>query len=170
MLISFLSFISFLLISNKLFANPIACPVCAVAIVGGLSISRMLGVSDMIIGVWVGAILLAISQWTVYFFEKRKIKNLFVSFLCYILSYSLIIPLYFGSSPDIIYNLNRFCGVDAFLLSILIGSAVLFASVKLYNFMKETNGGKPHFQFEKVVLPISSLILTSLILYIITKA
>jgi hypothetical protein len=60
--------------------------------------------------------------------------------------------------------------VDSFLFSIAIGGLVLFSGVKLYNFLKIKNGGKPHFQFEKVVLPISLITITSLLFYLFTKA
>lgn len=153
----------------KLFASPLACPVCAVAIAGGLGISRMLGVSDAVIGIWVGAALFALSQWTVYFFEKKNIKNVIVKILCYVCWYAMIIPLYLGKEPSIIFNLNTILGIDEFLLSVAIGTLTLFASAKLYRYMKNKNSGKPHFSFEKVALPISSLFIVSLILFFITK-
>ena len=152
-------FISIFAFSSMAFANPIACAVCTVAIAGCLGISRLLGVPDMVVGVWVGAILLAISQWSVYYFEKKNKKTWWIVALCYIFSYSLILPLYFGKNPTMIFNLTRFCGVDSFLISIFIGSIVLYTSSKIYSLMKVKNGGKPHFQFEKVILPISSLCL-----------
>ena len=164
-----ISFFVFLVLSSKLFANPLACPVCAIAIVGGLGISRMLGVSDAVIGVWIGAGLFALSQWTVYFFEKKNINNIIVKILCYVCWYSSIIPLYLSETPKIVFNLNRIMWVDSFLLSIIIGTLTLFASAKLYYFMKEKNNNKAHFPFEKVVLPIFSLLVVSFIFFLITK-
>ena len=166
--ILFLNFFFFGILSTT-YANPLACPVCAVAIAGGLGISRALGVDDSVVGVWLGAILLALSQWTAYFFEKKNIKNIFVKILCYACWYATIIPLYLGPTPKIIFNTNKIIGIDGFLLSILAGSLTLFTSVKVYRFMKEKNG-KPHFPYEKVVLPIVSLFVVSFMFYLITKA
>ena len=160
----------FLLIIAEVHANPVACAFCTVAIAGGLGISRMLGVDDMVIGVWVGAALLTLSQWTIYYFEKKNINNIFVKILSYIGWYSLIIPLYLGKNPNIIFNLNRVIGIDSFVFSIIIGTLVLLGSSKLYYFMKEKNGGKPHFPFEKVALPVCSLLIVSLIFYITTRS
>lgn len=157
----------FCFLSNS-YANPLACPVCAVAIAGGLGISRTLGVDDSIIGIWLGAILLALSQWTAYFFEKKNIKNIFIRILCYVGWYSMIIPLYLGNSPKIIFNLNKIVGIDSFLLSIIVGSLTLFLSIKTYRIMKEKNG-KPHFPYEKVVFPVVSLFVMSFIFYLIIK-
>lgn len=159
-----------LLLPVKSFANPLACAVCTVAIAGGLGISRMLGVNDMVIGVWVGAILLAFSQWTAYWLETKNIKNIWVKILCYLGWYALIIPLYLGKEPNIIFNFDRVLGIDSFVFSIIIGSLVLLGSVKLYHFMKEKNKGKPHFPFEKVVLPFASLMIASLLFYLTTRA
>jgi len=164
-----ISFLCILFLSTKSFANPLACPVCTVAIAGGLGISRMLGVDDTVIGVWVGAAMFALSQWTVYYFEKKNINNVFVKVLCYVGWYSLIIPLYLGETPSIVFNLRTILGIDSFIFSIIAGSLVLFGSAKLYYYMKRKNGDKPHFPFEKVVLPIVSLIITSLIFFLITR-
>ena len=163
------SLLFILFFSFNSFANPLACPVCTVVIAGGLGISRMLGVDDMVIGVWVGAGLLALAQWTVYYFEKKNIKNILIKVLCYIGWYSLIIPLYLGNNPSIVFNLKTMFGIDSFIFSVIIGSLVLFCSVKLYYYMKEKNGGKPHFPYEKVVLPIISLFLSSFIFFLITN-
>ena len=43
----------------------------------------------------------------------------------------------------------------------LLGAAVLTYSSVFYQWMKAKNGGHAHFPFEKVVLPIAALALTS---------
>jgi hypothetical protein len=147
---------------TNVYANPIACAVCTFAIASGLGVSRMLGVTDTVIGVWVGTMLFALSQWTVEWLSKKNIKNKWISVLCYLLWFATIIPLYTGEIPNIIFNANTILGIDSFIFSIISGIAVLVGSIKLYRYMK-TKNGKPHFPFEKVVLPISSLIFASLI-------
>lgn len=159
-------FVLFLILISNSYANPLACPICTVVIVGGLGISRLLGVDDTVVGVWVGAIIPALAQWTVYYFEKKNIKNILVKILSYVGWYSLLIPLYLGKDPSIIFNLKTILGIDSFIFSIIVGSLSLFGSVKLYYFMKEKNGGMPHFPFEKVVLPFISLLLVSVIFYL----
>ncbi len=155
---------------SNVYAAPAACPVCAVAIAGGLGISRALGVADAVIGVWLGAGLLALSQWTVYLFKKRNIKNIYVQILCYVCWYAMIIPVYLGITPSIIFNLNRILGIDSFLFSIIAGTLTLLGTSLLYKKMRQKNGGHAHFPFEKVVLPIVALIIVSFIFYLITKA
>lgn len=151
-----------LLLSAEANSTPIACPVCAVAIASGLGLSRALGVKDAVVGVWVGALLLAISHGCVIFLRKKNIKNIMLELLVYVITYSLILPMYIGKTSAIVFNLDRIFGIDKFLFSIAAGSIVLFASSKLYFFMKEKNG-KPHFPYEKVVLPVTSLLVISIL-------
>lgn len=158
----------FVFISNTAFANPLACSLCTFAIASGLGLAKYLGVDDTVVGVWVGAALLAMSQWTVYFLEKKKWKNKITVALTYILWYVIIIPLYLGKNPNIIFNQRTILFIDSFLFSVLCGSLSLFVGVELYRYMKEKNG-KPHFPFEKVVLPIVLITLVSCIFYLITR-
>ena len=156
-------YLSLLIIPNNLSATPLACPVCAVAIASGLGLSRTFGVKDGVIGIWAGALLLAISQGCVTFLRKKNIKNIFLDLLIYALTYCLIIPMYIGEKAPIVFNLETIFGIDKFLFSIIIGSITLFISSKSYYYMKEKNG-KPHFPYEKVALPIVSLLLVSILL------
>ena len=152
----------FLLLPINLSATPIACPVCAVAIASGLGLSRTLGVKDAVVGVWAGALLLALSHGCVTFLKRKNIKNIMLEVLIYIFTYSLVLPMYVGKKAAIVFNLDKIFGIDKFLFSIIIGSIVLFASSKLYFYMKEKNG-KPHFLYEKVVLPVTSLLVVSIL-------
>lgn len=154
----------YLLGLKNLLANPVVCPVCAVAIVSGFGLSRMLGVSDNVVGVWFGAILLAMSSGIVIFLrKKRNINNKFLTLLIYVLDYSLILPVYMGANPKITFNANKILFIDSFLFSIILGSLVLFLTSKLYYHMKNKNG-HAHFPFEKVILPIVMLIIVSIII------
>ncbi|MDR0423394.1 MAG: hypothetical protein LBH46_02275 [Rickettsiales bacterium] len=143
-------------------ANPLACAVCTIAIAGGLGIAKKLGVSEASVGVWVGAMLFALSQWTVEFLIKKNIKNKYIHYLMYPLWFCTVIPLYLGETPSIIFGIDTFMGIDTFLFSLLSGIVVLVGSIKYYRYLK-TKNGKPHFKFEKVVLPILSLVLISVI-------
>lgn len=157
-------FISFLFLVLPIQANstPIACPVCAVAIASGLGLSRTLGVKDVVVGVWAGALLLALSHGCVIFIRKKNIKNIIFEILIYVATYSLILPMYIGEKAATVFNLDKIFGIDKFLFSIIVGSVVLFASSKLYFSMKEKSG-KPHFPYEKVVLPVTSLLAISIL-------
>ena len=89
-----------------------------------------------------------------------------LNILIYMLDYCMLIPLYVGKTPQLIFNAKKILFIDEFLFSVLSGSLVLFGSSKLYYYMKNKNG-KPHFPFEKVVLPIANLIVLSIVFSII---
>ena len=112
-------------------------------------------------GIWLGALLLVISSGLVLLLKKKNINNIFLNILIYILDYCMLIPLYIGEVPQLIFNAKTILFIDEFLFSVLSGSLMLFASSKLYYYMKNKNG-KPHFPFEKVVLPIVNLIVLSI--------
>ena len=57
-----------------------------------------------------------------------------------------------------------FLYIDTFLLSALIGAFLYIASQKLYQYMKNKNGGHAHFPFEKAVFPVVLLFAASVIL------
>ncbi|MDR2527383.1 MAG: hypothetical protein LBC92_05930 [Rickettsiales bacterium] len=144
-------------------ASPLPCAVCAVAIAGGLSVARAFGVNDASIGIWTGAMLFSLSKWTIIWLEKKNIKNLWSKILTYLLWFGSLTFLYIGEKPNIIFWQYTMLWIDSFLLSVIVGMCVLIASLKSYYYMKEKNNGRPHFQFEKVVLPITSLMLVSII-------
>ncbi|MDR2778032.1 MAG: hypothetical protein LBB13_00795 [Rickettsiales bacterium] len=144
-------------------AGAIVCPLCTVAIASGLGISKLLGVSDGVVAVWFGAMLFATCQMTITFFRKKGIDKPLLRWLTYILTYCSVIPLYLGKNPVLLFNLKRVVGVDEFIFFTTAGSLTLLSSSKFYQWLKEKNG-RPHFPFEKVVLPIAALVIFSIIL------
>src|SRR5574344_1220287 len=48
------------------------CPVCGVAVVGGLEISRLLGIDDAVTGLWIGAIRVILIEWTNEYLKKKR--------------------------------------------------------------------------------------------------
>ena len=147
----------------KVFANPVLCPVCTFAVAGGLGLARWLGVCNGVIGVWIGAALLAFSQWTVYFFEKRNLKQWWIKVLCYVGWYSTIIPLYMGKKPSLCFNCYTILGIDIFIFSVICGSLAAVAGGLLYEYLKKKNNGKAHFPYEKVVMPVVLILAVSLL-------
>lgn len=141
-------------------ANP-ACAVCTVAIGASLEVARRLGVSDAVVGLWAGALLTLLGYWTIKFFDKKGWyfwgRNAFLI----LLSVSMIGFIYLGDIP---YSPIWICGflyIDPVLFGALLGMIVFIGVEKLYDWMKKKNGGKAHFPFEKVVLPVVVLGLIS---------
>ncbi len=144
------------------------CPVCTVAAVGGLGLTRWIGIDDTVSGIWLGGITVAVSIWTFEWLEKKKWIFPYHRAIVTLGYYALLVaPLYFY---DIIgHPLNKFIGVDKILLGVIFGSAFFYGAGYLYQWMKKNNNNKPHFPYEKVVLPIFTLIILSVIFYFLTK-
>lgn len=139
------------------------CPVCTIAVSAGLGLSRWLGVSDLISGVWVGALIISLIAITITWLKKRNIKFPFYKLIIIFLYYFLTIgPLYWTHIIGQPYN--RFCGMDKLLFGIITGT-VIFLIAEGVNYRLKKKYGKVFFPFQKVAIPVIFLIITSLILY-----
>lgn len=147
------------------------CPVCVIAVGAGLGLSEYLGIDDTIAGLWIGGLIVSMIIWNINWFNKKKWlfgnKEL-RDILLIILYYALIIwPL---MNKGIIGNpYNMLWGLDKLLLSIVIGSLAFVLTNLLYNYLKKKNNNHAYFPFQKVVMPISTLLILSLVFYFITK-
>jgi len=145
------------------------CPVCTVAAASAVGLSRWLGVDDTISGLWLGALTVSMIGWTINWLGKKVIKKWYYNILVAIIFYILIlIP--FGRTDIISFHpANMLWGMDKILLGIIIGSVFFLLSHTGYLLMKEKNGGHAHFPFEKIVIPVGTLIILTIIFYYITK-
>ncbi len=144
-------------------ANP-ACPICTVAIGAALPITRRMGVPDAVVGVWVGAFLAIMGYWIIKFMDGRGWRFAGRNALVLALSVATIGFAYVGTvtySPCLYFGFIR---IDPLLLGTLIGAALFIMTEKLYDWMKEKNGGHAHFPFEKVALPVIALAIASWVL------
>lgn len=145
------------------------CPVCTVTVVAGLGLSRLLGIDDAIVSIWIGAFILSFSFVTVNWIEKkwpklRSIYNIWVTaLLMYLLS---LVPLKLNGSIGL--PLNKLWGMDKILLGMVTGSLVF-----LFGIWADKKGrkvkGKQFFPYQKVVFPVICLILASIVMFIITS-
>jgi hypothetical protein len=158
--------VSGLFLANVVLAQ--VCPVCVVAIGAGLGLSRWLKIDDVVSSVWIGAFMVALTSWTLSFMKKKGWNftddGIVVTLAYLVLTY---IPLYYAG---IIGNpLNTIFGIDKIIFGSVAGSAMLFLANWLHSYLKKKNKGKSFFQYQRVVMPVAILILTSGIFYIIIK-
>lgn len=142
----------------------IICPVCTIGIGIGLGLSRYLGVSDLISGLWAGGLIMSLIFWTINWLDKRKIKflgrKILIIFLYYFLTFYPLFQLKIIGHPD-----NKIWQIDKLIVGIIIGSVVLIFSFLLDKFLRLKNNNQKLFTGQKVIISISLLIITSLILY-----
>lgn len=144
------------------------CPLCAIAVGAGVGFSKWLGIDDSITGIWMGALIMSLVLWTVNFLNKHNIKFMFRKLLVAAVYY---VPLiwYLHYKEFIGHPENTLWGMDKLLLGMTIGSILFIISICLYQALKERNNGHAWFPFQKIVMPVSILLITSGIFYLITK-
>jgi hypothetical protein len=160
------------------------CPVCTVAVVAGLEISRMLGVDDIITSIWIGGLILSASFWTIDWIEKSKFRDKIYKHICKIkcgmtenqalkfwiilLMYVLVfVPLLFTHTVGIARN--SLWGMDKIVLGTVIGSVMFLLGMWVDKRVRKVRDGRQLFQFQKIVFPTLSLILASVVFYFLTK-
>lgn len=144
------------------------CPVCVVVVGAGIGIAEEFGVSDTIIGLWVGAFIIAMAWWTVNWLVKKNwcFKGCgSITFLAYYLL--TLVPLYYNGLIG--KELNKMWGIDKLLLGVLVGSVLFFLGERYHFYLKEKNGNKVYFPFQRVVVPVVALIIATIAFYFLSK-
>lgn len=157
---------------NLLFAKQAlaVCPICTIAVGAGVGLSRWLGIDDSITGLWIGGLTVSMITWTLSWFDKKNIHfrgRALVTIIGYYLL--IVVPLYFMGIMGNPLNTICDCGLDKLLIGIVVGSTAFWFGAEWYFNLKEKNGGHAYFPFQKVVMPVSPLIIMSLIFYFLTK-
>ncbi len=149
----------FCLMSVEAMANP-ACPICTVAVGASLEVARRMGVDDAVVGVWAGAFLLILGYWANRWFDKKGWNFKGRDFIVLTLSVLMILVMYtthLEYSPKAILIF----WLDPFLFAVICGALTFHFTMRLYQWMKEKNGGHAHFPFEKVILPFGAVALVA---------
>jgi hypothetical protein len=144
------------------------CPVCTVGVIAGVGLSRWLGIDDSVTSIWIGALIVSLIYFTEKWLDEKKIKfsgRLIIDSIVY---YALIlVPL---MKLDITgHPHNKLFGVDKIILGVIIGSVFFIGGYFLDLLLKKSNKGKAYFPFQRVVVPISILVILSMIFYLMTR-
>ena len=143
------------------------CPVCTVAVGAGLEGMRLLGVDDVITGIWAGALTLSLFMWTAGWLKKRGVTNIWLQIvLPFVVYYGLLAAVY--ALPGVTFGATTLWGMDRFLLGIIVGTVAFYLGARWYAKIKRDNGGHAKFAFQKVVVPLSFLIVVSIVFWLIT--
>jgi len=144
------------------------CPICTLAVAGGLGLSRWLGIDDTITGIWIGGLIISSALWLADWIKRKSWKVPYPEVLSIILMILLVIPPLYWS--DLIgLPGNTFWGVDKVILGTLIGSLLFMVGVWLDKYLRTTNEGKVYVYYQKVIAPVFLLTLGSFAFYLITK-
>ncbi|MCX6704477.1 MAG: hypothetical protein NTZ07_03490 [Candidatus Woesebacteria bacterium] len=167
----FVLVLSLLILNSSLLINTAlaVCPVCTVAVIAGLGVSRALGIDDIVTSIWIGGLILSASFWLIDWMQKKWPKLKIVNYKLLIVAsmYLLVlIPLKLDQAIGIV--LNRLWGIDKIILGVAIGSVTFLTGMWADRKVRKIKG-KQLFIYQKVIFPILALIVTSLIFYFITR-
>ena len=139
------------------------CPVCTVAVGAGLGLSRWLGVDDVISSIWIGALIVSLIGWTLKWLKKYKFrcKRTIIAVSWYVL---VFLPLYFAGMIG--HLKNNILGTDKIIFGVVLGSAIFLFSIWLHNRLKKGNNNKVYFVYQGVIIPVLTLLLASLIIFL----
>jgi hypothetical protein len=141
------------------------CPLCTVAVAGGLGLSRWLGIDDTISGIWVGGIIISSSFWFINWLTAKKPKwNVDSYQLVIVLAFYILVlgPLYYY---DIIgHPFNTIFGIDKLIFGTALGSLGFLGGSWIDKKVRKAKG-KQLFNYQKVVFPVGTLAILSLGLY-----
>lgn len=162
-----------LILSIKTFLIPpvakAVCPICTVAVAGGLGVSRYFGIDDSITGVWAGGLMVSVTLWTLDWLSRKQFKwseklnkkvLTVLVFLFWVLT--TYVPLF--ELGIIGHPFNTILGIDKLVFGSILGFFVFLFGVWGDKKIREIKG-KQLFNFQKVVFPVISLTVLSLVLY-----
>lgn len=173
-------FLTFFLILISLFAThysvlaPIAkavCPVCTAAVIGGLGLSRYLGIDDAISGIWVGGLILSLSFWLTDWVDKKgwlkKLSMKLVLIVSVVLFYLItFVPMQMANFIG--HPANKIWGIDKLIFGSAIGLLIFLLGVFADKKQRKIYG-KQFFEFQRVVFPVAALLIASVILYLLIR-
>ena len=147
------------------------CPVCTIAIGAGLEGMRVLGVKDVLTGIWAGALTCSLIGWTANYMRKHNIKNPIWYLLNAVVYTALLVSVYFfpRHNPIVKWWDNCMWNMDQFLLGILVGSVTFILMEIWYMHIKKKNGGHALFPFQKVLMPFFALCFMTFVFWAIIK-
>lgn len=171
--VTFLNVLFLLFIVNYFLFPPSAkavCPICTVAVFGGLGVSRYLGIDDSVLGIWVGGLMVSITLWTFDWLNRKNFKwiekidqklLILLVFLFWVLI--TYVPLF--EFNIIGHPFNTILGMDKLIFGSILGLLVFLLGVWADKKVRKIKG-KQLFNYQKVIFPVFGLTVLSLVIYL----
>lgn len=145
-------------------ASPVSahCPLCVAGAAVGVSLARYVGVDDSITGIWIGALLGALSFWLFNWLVSKKVKFIAENKLFFKPGiYSLVwgATLWSFYKFQLIIRMTQIFGFDKLTFGMIIGGIAFYIidSIKL----------KHYFNYQKIIISLGSMTILSLLMYIL---
>jgi len=141
------------------------CPVCIVTVGGGMYLAKKLGIDDFLVSLWISGLNTAISFWAATKIKHRVFGNpVILSFLMVALTLS-----YFIFTDQTGGATNKVLGLDKIIFGQVLGMFIWFLGIFVDRYSRKLNGGKILFPYQKVVFPISILLIFTILFKLLFK-
>jgi len=141
------------------------CPVCIVTVGGGMLLAQQLHIDAFLIALWISGLDTAISFWLASKFKNKFLKNpLILSII--MLGFTLF---YFVSTNQTGVVSNKILGLDKIIFGQILGLFIWLLGIFIDRKSRKLNGDKILFPYQKVVFPISTLLIFTLVFKLIFK-
>jgi hypothetical protein len=141
------------------------CPVCIVTVGGGMFLAQKLGVDDFLVSLWISGLNTAISFWLAPKIKNRILGSPIV-FSLLMLGFTLF---YFVSTNQTGYPTNKILGLDKIIFGQSLGLLIMFLGIFIDRHSRKLNDGKILFPYQKVIFPVGTLIVFTLLIKLIFK-
>jgi hypothetical protein len=139
------------------------CPVCIVTVGGGMFLAKKLGIDDFLVSLWISGLNTAISFWLASKIKNRVLSNpIIFSFL--MLGLTLF---YFQFTNQIGVVSNRLLGLDKIIFGQTLGLLIWFLGIFIDRYSRKLHGGKILFPYQKVVFPVGTLLIFTILFKLI---
>jgi hypothetical protein len=141
------------------------CPVCIITVGGGLLLAKKLGIDDLLVSLWISGLNTAIAIWLASKVKRSPYNN----WLSWSLFFYIITMIYLFFSKQIGHPKNILFGIDKVTVGMTVGLIVFLIAKRIDTLIRKNNNGKVKFQYQKVIIPVSLLILVTGLFYGIMK-
>jgi hypothetical protein len=149
------------------------CPLCTIAVAAGVGILEGWGFDRIIMGIWFGALIVSSIAWMIDWMNRKNIHFLFRKILIIVSFYAIfVLPLYFikiSGQTLMGTGIGNVLGIDRLLFGVILGTFIFIAGVLANNYLKKINEGKVMIFWQKVIVPVVFLIISSIIAWLLIK-
>lgn len=143
-----------------------SCPACIVTVGGGLLIAKKLGIDDLLVSIWLSGLNTAIAFLIASTIKPRQQRGKLQSWnnpIIWSTGFYFLTLIYLWYSKQISHPGNKFWGIDKVFLGMTIGFIIFLLAVFVDDRIREKNKGKVLFNYQKVLIPLLSLITITIV-------
>ncbi len=144
------------------------CPLCTVGAGAAAGAAVWLGVSKIVVGLFIGAFAMSMGMWFARIIKKKYVpfQRTLIILAIFLLTVFPLLPIFSAIGPlylSFVGDYGKTYAVNYALVSSFFGGIITFISPGLNNKLKEKRGGKG-IPFQGILITFALLVITSVII------